>query len=723
MGAAVLPFLPRRASSRWQMNEIAECYRVIDILGGVGMAVTLEADVSDEGEPWLIFVREDSQDVIIHIARINGQVVAASTASDTLFRGRSMRDVLQRILQAQPFILPASRPLGSDDRLLMHPATMLVAVVATAFLASQQSPALAGDGEVAFTDGDGGSLAEAAAPGRKQALSLDSNPITRTSPPSDAHHSMYAAAVAAAVLATVAILEGLQLPRIDSFLEKVRFTAASILVAEKSTQSSAYLPEVGDGAAGLDQDLLLRLTGVALRGLEDTRAAAAEAAAPPPSSLAVSSTTRAAEVAAQTISLQAGLNTPEADKNPLGLTLSTATDARFLPASGQAGLVADGGTTGERSAVFEGVSLNAQSGAWRSAGSSAQALASAAKTPAPLEGTSQAHHLSAALTIGDIGIGLAASRAAAVQSTSAPGSVASSAPSPAQVAGELPQATSNVTSAVASTLVEFSLGMADSKGASGKVSLSLVDVFWHSAAFMRSAGLDLYGTSHDRGGIADARSVKVFVDPPTVVAAPLDVGTSANKAARDAVTTPTKLIEAEALPLASAISATPVITSKSPVEASAPISKATLEVVPAGPVVPTPSPDAKLIETPTTALNPAVQAPVMVLTAADIVQTMKSLVSFAYDPRHEIVLKGQDLDILQILVKANPLIAGADRVLLSHGKILAGDGVMLMPGVALLPAEVFAPKLVASLPSTKEGALEVAFRDDLTVTLAGVIDI
>jgi len=49
--------------------------------------------------------------------------------------------------------------------------------------------------------------------------------------------------------------------------------------------------------------------------------------------------------------------------------------------------------------------------------------------------------------------------------------------------------------------------------------------------------------------------------------------------------------------------------------------------------------------------------------------------------------------------------------------------VMLMPGVALLPAEVFVPKLVASLPTVQEGVLEIVFRNDLTVTLAGVIDL
>jgi len=165
------------------------------------------------------------------------------------------------------------------------------------------------------------------------------------------------------------------------------------------------------------------------------------------------------------------------------------------------------------------------------------------------------------------------------------------------------------------------------------------------------------------------------------------------------------------------------ITSKQPLEATT-VGKTTSDIVqPTGYSVGSTLGGASAI-TPSIAQPPPIGSGLApIRSGAEIVQVVQSIVSFAFDPRHQIVLKGQDLEILQILVKANPLIAGADRVLLSHGQILAGDGVMLMPGVALLPAEVFAPKLVASLPTIKEGALEIFFRDDLTVTLAGVIDI
>jgi hypothetical protein len=48
---------------------------------------------------------------------------------------------------------------------------------------------------------------------------------------------------------------------------------------------------------------------------------------------------------------------------------------------------------------------------------------------------------------------------------------------------------------------------------------------------------------------------------------------------------------------------------------------------------------------------------------------------------------------------------------------------MLMPGVALVPSEIFTPKIVADLPTKAGSTLDVFFSHDLTVTLAGVIDL
>jgi len=135
MSAVIVPFrTARKRPDAWAIEDVSECYRIVDSLARAGMALSLERGESDEGDPWIIFVREDTQDVLIHLARIDGEVIAASIASEHMFRGRSLREVLRRILQAQPFVLPPTLPVDAGDRILMHPATMLAAVLATAFV-------------------------------------------------------------------------------------------------------------------------------------------------------------------------------------------------------------------------------------------------------------------------------------------------------------------------------------------------------------------------------------------------------------------------------------------------------------------------------------------------------------------------------------------------------------------------------------------------------------
>jgi hypothetical protein len=140
--ATILPFTPRRApAGQWLPEEIAECYRIVDLLGRTGLPVSLEAGTSDEGDPWLVFLREDTQDVIVHLARIDGLVMASSVANDAVFRGRSLREVLSLILHTQPLVVS---PGSMGERVFMHPAAVLAAFVATALAVSVHGDAFVG---------------------------------------------------------------------------------------------------------------------------------------------------------------------------------------------------------------------------------------------------------------------------------------------------------------------------------------------------------------------------------------------------------------------------------------------------------------------------------------------------------------------------------------------------------------------------------------------------
>jgi len=131
----VVPFMSRPkaapAPKGWGQDEIAEAYRVIDILARGGLAVHLVSGLSDEGHPWAAVLRDDNEDVVVHFARIDGRVILASAASEKVFSGPSLAAALRSVLETQPLILPPG-----DRSLFLHPATILAAFIATALINS-----------------------------------------------------------------------------------------------------------------------------------------------------------------------------------------------------------------------------------------------------------------------------------------------------------------------------------------------------------------------------------------------------------------------------------------------------------------------------------------------------------------------------------------------------------------------------------------------------------
>ena len=129
----VVPFLSRPraapAPKGWGQDEIAEAYRVIDLLARGGLAVHLVSGFSDEGDPWAAVLRDDNEDVVVHFARIGGRVILASAASEKVFSGPSLAAALRSVLETQPLVLP---PAGGS--LFLHPATILAAFIATALV-------------------------------------------------------------------------------------------------------------------------------------------------------------------------------------------------------------------------------------------------------------------------------------------------------------------------------------------------------------------------------------------------------------------------------------------------------------------------------------------------------------------------------------------------------------------------------------------------------------
>jgi len=140
LSANVFAFPDRgKGPQPWTNDELAELYRVVDLLGRAGLPVATDMGVSDEGDPWFVFCRVDNDEVIAHFARIDGVFVAASIAVDETFRGANFRQIVDRMVSSQPLVMPRPNP---GSKLFLHPAVMLTAFVATALAHSQKTQAL-----------------------------------------------------------------------------------------------------------------------------------------------------------------------------------------------------------------------------------------------------------------------------------------------------------------------------------------------------------------------------------------------------------------------------------------------------------------------------------------------------------------------------------------------------------------------------------------------------
>jgi len=84
-------FRPRENGGDWSQRELAEFYRVEGALVNSGVAITTDRGLTDEGDPWFVFCREDNGDVIVHFARIDGEYVIVSNLTEGAVRGKKFQ--------------------------------------------------------------------------------------------------------------------------------------------------------------------------------------------------------------------------------------------------------------------------------------------------------------------------------------------------------------------------------------------------------------------------------------------------------------------------------------------------------------------------------------------------------------------------------------------------------------------------------------------------------
>ena len=127
----------------WTNQELADLYRVEAMLVQANMRVSTGRGVSDEGEPWFVFCKEDG-DVFVHLARIDGTYLLDSPGLGNLLQGGDFSELISRFVaqvaaRASPGrdnVVTLRPRMLHDQTVRLHPAVMLAALVWSLYLVS-----------------------------------------------------------------------------------------------------------------------------------------------------------------------------------------------------------------------------------------------------------------------------------------------------------------------------------------------------------------------------------------------------------------------------------------------------------------------------------------------------------------------------------------------------------------------------------------------------------
>ncbi|WP_369059267.1 calcium-binding protein [Caulobacter sp. 73W] len=144
-----------RAAERvgdWTAREKAELLRLRAELAHTGLPFETASGVSDDGAPWFIIFQPDSDEVLVHVARIKGAFVAHRVDRDLVGEGADLRALIERMLNApaeraavnrrdMPLPLIVLAVLAVDFVMAVRDAEASVVEVGPKFSASAEEPA------------------------------------------------------------------------------------------------------------------------------------------------------------------------------------------------------------------------------------------------------------------------------------------------------------------------------------------------------------------------------------------------------------------------------------------------------------------------------------------------------------------------------------------------------------------------------------------------------
>ncbi len=116
----------------WSQQEIADFYRAHRLLAENGAAIGIDRGLSDIGEPWLVFFDQTSQDVFLHVARIDDR---CHLICDPLNLRISAANIAALIMEFEAAVR-TSLSIRSEraKNVVIHPAARIIMSISAIFL-------------------------------------------------------------------------------------------------------------------------------------------------------------------------------------------------------------------------------------------------------------------------------------------------------------------------------------------------------------------------------------------------------------------------------------------------------------------------------------------------------------------------------------------------------------------------------------------------------------
>ena len=157
----IIPFpsqkKPEAKAQDWSQQEIADFYRAHRLLAENGVMIGIDRGVSDIGEPWMVFFDIASQDVFMHVARIDG---ICHLICDTLGLKLSAANIEALIAGFENSVRGhLSIRAERNAKVVLHPAARIIMSISAVFLlfklgnSEAQAKALTEKSPLSQTDG------------------------------------------------------------------------------------------------------------------------------------------------------------------------------------------------------------------------------------------------------------------------------------------------------------------------------------------------------------------------------------------------------------------------------------------------------------------------------------------------------------------------------------------------------------------------------------------